>query len=110
MRASTTIRPFRCRQVGCDPKQGVVVNNRATDKLRGSQRGFDWPIKAAIERGYGVATFYYGDVEPDHIEGWRDGIRGYALTARRPDRAGSARMGRTGSMGLGAEPARWTIW
>ena len=60
------------------PQQGVVVNNRATEKLRGVSADA-WPIKAAIERGYGVATFYYGDVEPDHIEGWRDGIRGYAL-------------------------------
>jgi hypothetical protein len=60
------------------PQQGVVVNNRATESLRGFSAA-DWPIKAAIEHGYGVATFYYGDVEPDHIEGWRDGIRGYAL-------------------------------
>lgn len=60
------------------PQQGVVVNNRATEALRGTSAAA-WPIKAAIERGYGVATFYYGDVESDHIEGWRDGIRGYAL-------------------------------
>jgi hypothetical protein len=60
------------------PQPDVAVNNRATEKLRGA--GADsWPIKLAIERGFGVATFYYGDVEPDHIEGWRDGIRGYAL-------------------------------
>jgi len=60
------------------PQEGVVVNNRATESLRGTGAA-SWPIQAAIERGYGVATFYYGDVEPDHIEGWRDGIRGYAL-------------------------------
>jgi hypothetical protein len=60
------------------PQAGAVVNNFATERLRGT--GADaWPIKLAIERGYGVATFYYGDVEPDHLEGWRDGIRGYAL-------------------------------
>ncbi len=59
-------------------KAGAVVDDRATESLRGinSDR---WPVKLALERGYGVATFYYGDVEPDHIEGWRDGIRGYAL-------------------------------
>jgi hypothetical protein len=69
------------------PQQGVVVDNRATDALRGTDAN-SWPIKAAIERGYGVATFYYGDVEPDHIEGWRDGIRGYALKlASRTERA-----------------------
>jgi hypothetical protein len=42
----------------------------------------------ALKQGYGVATFYYGDVEPDHIDGWRDGIRGYALKlAGRTERA-----------------------
>lgn len=69
------------------PQPGVVVNNHATDALRGTGAA-SWPIKTAIERGYGVATFYYGEVEPDHIEGWRDGIRGYALKlAGRTERA-----------------------
>lgn len=65
------------------PQAGVVVNNRATEKLRGSAAD-SWPVKAAVERGYGVATFYYGDAEPDHLEGWRDGVRGWAL--KRADR------------------------
>ena len=58
-------------------KTSAVVADRATESLRGlySDR---WPIALALRRGYGVATFYCGDVEPDHIEGWRDGIRGYA--------------------------------
>jgi hypothetical protein len=56
----------------------AVVNNRATGSLRGIY-AHRWPLALALEHGYGVATFYYGDVEPDHIDGWRDGIRGYAL-------------------------------
>jgi hypothetical protein len=74
-------------------KTSAVVADRATESLRGlySDR---WPIALALRRGYGVATFYYGDVEPDHIEGWRDGIRGYALkraerTERAPDEWGA---------------------
>ena len=39
------------------PQQGVVLNNRATEALRGTAAA-SWPIKGAIERGYGVATFY----------------------------------------------------
>jgi len=65
----------------------AVVGNRATESLRGiySHR---WPLALALKRGYCVATFYCGDVEPDHIEGWRDGIRGYALKrAGRTERA-----------------------
>lgn len=69
------------------PKDGVVVNNRATEALRGTDAA-SWPIKTVIEQGYGVATCYYGDVEPDHSEGWRDGIRGYSLKlAGRTERA-----------------------
>ncbi len=71
----------------------AVVNNRATEALRGlnSDR---WPIEMAIKRGYAVATLYYGDLEPDHIDGWRDGIRGYVLrlhgrTEHRPEEWGA---------------------
>ena len=59
------------------PETGIV-NNHATEATRGAHAS-RWPLALALKRGYGVATFFYGDVEPDHIEGWRDGIRGYAL-------------------------------
>jgi len=67
----------------------AVIDNRATDALRGLAES-RWPLALILQRGYGVATFYYGDMEPDHIGGWRDGIRGYALNLtgkpkRRPD-------------------------
>jgi hypothetical protein len=65
----------------------AVVDNRATESLRGLY-AHRWPLALALKRGYCVATFYCGDVEPDHIEGWRDGIRGYALKrAGRTERA-----------------------
>ncbi|MFH0756842.1 MAG: acetylxylan esterase [Bacteroidota bacterium] len=67
----------------------AVIDNRATEALRGLSES-RWPLELVLHRGYGVASFYYGDVEPDHIEGWRDGIRGYALeragrSIQRPD-------------------------
>jgi hypothetical protein len=70
-----------------------IVNNRATAATRGVHAS-RWPLELALQRGYAVATFYYGDVEPDHLEGWRDGIRGYALklanrTERNPDEWGA---------------------
>lgn len=66
---------------------GVVENNRAAEGLRGISAA-RWPLAAILRRGYGMATFDSGDVEPDHIEGWRDGIRGYALKlAGRTERA-----------------------
>lgn len=50
------------------------VNNRATDASRGlAERR--WPMEAIIARGYAVATAYYGDLEADHAEGWKTGLR-----------------------------------
>ena len=73
-----------------------IVSHRATEATRGAQASF-WPLAMALKRGYAVATFYYGDVEPDHIEGWRDGIRGYALKL-----AGRSERGRNEWSALGA--------
>ncbi|MBI5832749.1 MAG: acetylxylan esterase [Armatimonadetes bacterium] len=50
------------------------VNNRATEATRGT--GLDrWPIDMILARGFAVATAYYGDIEPDHAEGWKTGLR-----------------------------------
>jgi hypothetical protein len=51
-----------------------IVNNQATEGSRGAQAG-RWPVEELLSRGYGVATAYYGDLEPDHEEGWKTGIR-----------------------------------
>jgi len=52
------------------------INHQATDETRGksSKR---WPVERIVERGYALATAYYGDIEPDHSEGWKDGIRSH---------------------------------
>ena len=52
----------------------VSVNNRATEKARGMQAR-RWAIDTLLSRGYAVATAYYGDIEPDHPQGWKTGIR-----------------------------------
>ncbi|SIO24900.1 hypothetical protein SAMN05444166_3238 [Singulisphaera sp. GP187] len=48
------------------------VDNRATDAGRGSQVNV-WSIEDVIDRGYAVATFYSGDVAPDHPD-FTDGV------------------------------------
>ncbi len=58
--------------------QWGITNNMATEASRGSSAG-SWPIDRLLERGFGVATLYCGDVEPDHPEGWRKGVRGAVL-------------------------------
>jgi hypothetical protein len=70
-----------------------IVNNRATEATRGIHAS-RWPLALALRRGYAVATYYYGDLEPDHPAGWRDGLRGYLLrqegrTARGPHEWGA---------------------
>jgi len=51
-----------------------VLNNRATAEARGTDTS-QWQIKEILSHGYALATAYYGDLEPDHPEGWQTGIR-----------------------------------
>lgn len=60
-------------------KKGVV-DNRATDEGRGADAAV-WNIEYAIDRGYAVATFYSGDVDPDRNDP-TDGIQPCFAKAR----------------------------
>lgn len=55
-------------------EQKGLQNNRATESSRGKDAG-KWQVETIIDRGFGLATAYYGDLEPDHPEGWKAGIR-----------------------------------
>lgn len=55
--------------------EGQVNNNRSTEGSRGREIS-RWPIEQILQSGFGFATFYYGDVEADHENGWRAGVRG----------------------------------
>jgi hypothetical protein len=54
-------------------KDSGFVNNHATEKSRGVEAR-RWPVEMIVARGYAVATVYYGDVFPDHKDGWADSI------------------------------------
>jgi hypothetical protein len=51
-----------------------VEHNRATAAGRGQQASV-WPLEQVVARGYGVATFYCGDIQPDRPHAW-EGMRG----------------------------------
>jgi hypothetical protein len=49
-----------------------VKDNKATDAGRGKDAGV-WSVEKVIDHGYALATFYSGDIAPDH-PGYKDGI------------------------------------
>ncbi len=54
------------------PEGPAVEHNRATEAGRGIDAD-RWQVEHVIDRGFALATFYHGDIAPDH-PGFKDGV------------------------------------
>jgi len=50
-------------------------DHRASEKDRGI-RDSRFPLDTILDRGYGVVTAYYGDIDPDFHDGFENGVHG----------------------------------
>lgn len=55
-------------------KNHAIVDHRSTEASRGKSIP-RWAVEEILGRGYALATYYYGDIDPDYDDGFKNGIQ-----------------------------------
>jgi hypothetical protein len=70
-------------EVWSEPKPEKVLTHAAPVGGRGSQTK-EWQVERVLGRGYGLATVYYGDIEPDFQDAEKESVRALFREAGTP--------------------------
>lgn len=69
-------------------KDKGTVNNRATEGSRGKSAK-RWAVESLVDSGYGLAAIYYGDVDPDFHDQFKNGVHSLDRNERNGESWGS---------------------